>query len=77
MLRVLEIYGEPLPRGRTWHADLLRLATTPGPALTAGGGAAGRPPFAPALAAKLDRLRRFRHVAMHGYPNFDVPPHHG
>jgi hypothetical protein len=77
MIRVLELFDEPVPRGGSWHADLVSLATAPGRALDLGeaaatAGAAQRPPFAPGMVADIERLRRFRHVVMHGYAAFDL-----
>jgi hypothetical protein len=66
LIRVLEIFGEPPPRGQSWHSDLLRVA------VGSIGGAPARPPFAPSLLADLRLLLQFRHVAMHGYSDFDL-----
>ncbi|TCZ52913.1 ribonuclease toxin HepT-like protein [Roseicella aquatilis] len=70
LIRVLELFDGTPPQGRSWHSDLLRLAV----AWQAPAGASGpvRPPFAPALLADLRLLLQFRHVAMHGYSEFDL-----
>jgi predicted nucleotidyltransferase len=76
LIRVLELFDEPVPRGGSWRADLVSLATAPGCALgvgdPAGRGLARRPPFAPGMVADIERLRRFRHIVMHGYAAFDL-----
>jgi hypothetical protein len=70
LVRVLEMFDETPPRGQSWHADLLRLAVA-WQAAEAGAEPA-RPRFAPGLMADLQVLLRFRHVAMHGYSDFDL-----
>src|SRR3712207_4892528 len=74
MIRVLKFFEEPVPRGRSSHADLPRLATAPGQEFSTGDPVerAVRRPFAPALFADLRELLRFRHFAMHGYEEFDL-----
>jgi len=68
LTRVLELFEEPLPTGRSWHADLIRMATAPGQARDG----LARPAFAPALSRDFETLRRFRHVAVHAYADFDI-----
>ena len=68
LTRVLGLFQEPLPRGRSWHPGLILLATSPGQERDG----LARPPFAPTLFRELETLRRFRHVAVHAYANFDV-----
>lgn len=68
LVRVLGLFQESLPRGQSWHADLILLATSPGQERDG----MVRPPFAPTLFRELETLRRFRHLAVHAYANFDV-----
>lgn len=63
MLRMLAYAGDPKPVGSNWHEDLLVMAINP---------SRGRPAFARHLHAELDELRRFRHVAVHGYIGFKL-----
>ena len=63
LVRILEVRGEDTPTGRQWHADLIQRA---GRAVNA------RPAILPpSLLPKVDRARKFRHVAAHAYDNFD------
>ena len=62
-MRILEMLGEELPIGDTWHADLIRRASAPMPG--------GRPAIlSQVLAQAADETRRFRHIAIHNYDNF-------
>lgn len=63
MLRMLAYAGDPKPVGGNWHEDLLVMATN---------ASRGRPAFGRHLHAELDELRRFRHVAVHGYIGFKL-----
>jgi hypothetical protein len=55
--------GEKAPVGRQWHADLIQRARR---------AADNRPVILPAiLADAADRTRKFRHVAVRAYDNFD------
>lgn len=59
---LLDLTGETPPSGPTWHdilADMILL------------GSDDRPPFLAAHGDAVHILRRFRHVAMHGYGRFD------
>lgn len=64
MRRLLALLDEPLPLGPDTHAALLRRLGRPThrsrPAV-----------FDPELLAQLSELRRFRHVAMHAYDDFE------
>jgi hypothetical protein len=60
---VLDLVQEPKPEGRRWHENLLTMVTAP---------TNRRPALAPTLTDALDELRRFRHVAVHGYDNFQI-----
>ncbi len=62
-LYVLSLAREPRPEGPRWHEDLMVQVTAPGSA---------RPGFASRLERDLHELRRFRHIAMHGYATFEV-----
>jgi hypothetical protein len=64
-IRLLEMIGEDMPVGRDWHKQLLTRLSHP---LTRG-------PTRPAiisrsLANELEELRKFRHIAMHVYDDF-------
>lgn len=61
-LYVLSLAREPHPEGPRWHEDVIVQVTAPGTT---------RPGFAPALERDLHELRRFRHIAMHGYAGFE------
>ena len=63
LLRILEIQREEAPVDRQWHADLIQRARR---------AADNRPVILPAiLAHAADRTRKFRHVAVRAYDNFD------
>ena len=65
--RVLELFGEEVPRGEQSHADLVRRVSRP---LDLPGHA--RPAIlSPAVARDVDESRRFRHRATHDYDNFE------
>ena len=68
LIRVLDLFEEEVPTGRSWHPDLLAFATMPGPQRAG----LARPAFAPRLSGDLETLRRFRHGAVHGYAGFNV-----
>lgn len=59
----LELFGESVPRSERWHSLLIEMATM---------GSGERPPLAPRLRQDFDELRRFRHVATHGYGGFHL-----
>ena len=62
--RLFHMLDEPLPVGPDSHAVLLRRAGQPVPG--------ARPAVLDgALLSQADELRRFRHVAMHSYDDFD------
>lgn len=62
--RCLYVVGEDLPTGRDWHADPVRRAAS---------AVDGRPALLPPpLARAAHETRRFRHVAMHSYCDFDA-----
>jgi hypothetical protein len=63
LLRTLRMLSEAEPNGPDWHAVLLRRVCTEAP---------DRPAILEADVCKgLDELRRFRHVAMHVYEDFE------
>jgi hypothetical protein len=64
LVRILEMLGEERPIGESWHADLIRRASTE---------RSGQRPaiLAPVIAAAADETRRFRAVASRAYDNFD------
>ena len=63
LLRILDMLGEERPTGEYWHLDRIRRAAT----------ATGhRPAILPADVARYaDRTRRFRHVAVRTYDQFE------
>ncbi len=63
LLRILDMLGEERPTGDYWHPDLIRRATT----------ATGHRPaiLPPDVARSADRTRRFRHVAVRTYDQFE------
>ena len=63
LLRIFDMRGEQRPSGESWHADLIRRAAR---ALDT------RPAVLPSdLAKAADRTRRFRHVAVRTYDQFE------
>lgn len=63
LLRILDMRAEQRPTGDAWHADLIRRASR---------AAEGRPAIlSPTLARAADRTRRFRHVAVRTYDQFE------
>jgi hypothetical protein len=63
LLRILDMRGEQRPAGEAWHADLIRRVSRP---------TGIRPAVLPAdLAKAADRTRRFRHVAVRTYDQFE------
>lgn len=63
LLRILQVQGEETPSGSQWHADLIQRA---------GRQTARRPAILPpTLVHAADRTRKFRHVAVRAYDNFD------
>lgn len=64
--RLLALLDEPLPKGASWHGDLVRRLGTPMPG--------ARPALleGPALKRAVTNLLGFRHVAMHVDDEFDV-----
>ena len=63
LVRILDLLHEDVPTGRDWHADLLRRvshALMDRPAI-----------LPPSLAQAANETRRFRHVAMRSYGDFD------
>ena len=69
LLRILEIQREEAPVDRQWHADLIQRARR---------AADNRPVILPAiLAHAADRTRKFRHVAVRAYDNFDPDDAYG
>ena len=63
LLRILDMRGEQRPTGESWHADLIRRAARASDL---------RPAILPSeLAKAADRTRRFRHVAVRTYDQFE------
>ena len=63
LLRILDMLGEQRPSGESWHADLIRRASR---------ASNTRPVILPPdLARAADRTRRFRHVAVRTYDQFE------
>jgi len=63
LLRVLDMRGEQRPTGDSWHMDLIRRAAS---------ATVARPAILTAETAKAaDRTRRFRHVAVRTYDQFE------
>lgn len=63
-LRILAIVGEVPPAGESWHADLIKRLAIPLPGK--------RPALLTAdLVKHADETRKFRHVAMKTYDDFD------
>jgi hypothetical protein len=63
LLRVLDMRGEQRPTGDSWHLDLIRRVSAP---------ATGRPAIlTEATARAADQTRRFRHVAVRTYDQFE------
>ncbi len=62
-LYVLTLADEPRPVGDAWHEHLPVMVTRP---------SAARPALAAELVKPLRQLRRFRHVAMHAYQDFEM-----
>lgn len=64
MKRLLHLVDEPLPVGPDWHAVLVKRL---------GRSIEGRRPAVidDALLGRVEELRRFRHVAMHAYDDFE------
>lgn len=62
-LYILKISDEIRPDGERWHEQLL---------LTVTAASGSRPAFAPHLWKPLQQLRRFRHVAMDAYLDFEM-----
>lgn len=61
LLRTLHMLGEARPTGEYWHLNLIRRAAT-----------GHRPSILPAdVARSADRTRRFRHVAVRTYDQFE------
>jgi len=61
--RLLGMFGEKLPDDSNWHADMIRSAALAMP---------HRPAIVDAaVAAHLQETRRFRHVAVHVYDDFE------
>jgi hypothetical protein len=68
LLKTLDILGETAPTGPSSHHDLINRA-----ALPIAEGDLARPAIIDAAVAEdLHETRRFRHVATHGYANFDA-----
>lgn len=60
--RVLSLFEEPLPVGRDWHKSLIDRVAAP---------LNGRPPvISPPLASALHESRKFRHIVVRNYTNF-------
>lgn len=64
MKRLLHLLDEPVPAGPDWHAVLTKRL---------GRAVAGRRPAVidDGLLGRVEELRRFRHVAMHAYDDFE------
>jgi|GEM_PF-675043 len=61
--RILELYQETVPAGKTSHLDILKIAAMATPS---------RPPILDdATFGLLNETRRFRHVAAHSYADFE------